>query len=342
MAMALILLAALFFWLRVHRPDPLWPGAVALESTRDLVQGDFIASGYDHVPRQAVAWFWRSASTLTCLRFRSSSSIEWIDMDIANDHRSEGSPGPLLQPHPPDAELVSWSPSLDGQWFLQISREGTNRIYAVFHLRGGLHAEWRHPYESHSHPEWLSDSSGFVEWPIREGQLLARVHWLTTGSSMEVNLEQLAAIPGSCTVALPQPFVLMTRWPRDPSVVAEFLVLDPIDQPEGWHRRVLPLPAALAGYDDVHVYAAPTGDHLAWLAHARSSFPTVGVSGRFPFLTVQVQHRTTLFVSTLDGTDLRRVGRTPAGVTLEHLQWIPESIAISFLHAGRLWIQPVL
>jgi hypothetical protein len=339
MAMAILLLAALLVWLRTHRPGPLWPGAVALEPTRGLVQRDLIDSGYDHVPRQALAWFWRSASTLSCLRPGSAGSIEWTDVDLLNGRRTQRSPGPLLQPHPPEAESVAWSPSPDGEWFLQISRQGADRIYTVLDWKGEPHGQWRHRYESHSHPEWLSDSSGFVEWPIREGQLLARVHWLAAGTSVEVNLMSLPALPCASPEPLPQPFVCMGRWPRDSSVAAEFLVLDPIDHPPAWHRRVLPLPSALAEYEQVTVYAAPSGEALAWLGHARSSVPTVRNSGQFPFLHLQVEHRTTLLLSAADGTGLRALGRTAAGETLEHLQWIPGSAGISFLYAGRIWIQ---
>lgn len=338
---AICLLLGVILWLGVPQPSPLWSGAIAVEATRGWIVADTIASGYDHVPRRAPAWFWRSESQLTCLQPTGTSTIDWIDLDLATGHATPPSPTRMLQPDPPDAELFYWCASPDGRWFLQVARHRRERIYSTFSMEGTFHRAWTNFYESNTHPEWLSNSSGFVEWPIRDGQLLVRVHWLDTGHSVEIQLNELPGIASSSPNPLPQPFVPLTKWPLAPGIAAEFLVLDPVDNPAAWHRRILALPEQLADYSDVRVVPAPTGEHLAWLAHARSKIPIVRPAPDFPFLRFEPKHRTTLLLSRPDGTDLRVIGRTPAGQTIERLQWSPASSRVSFLYAEQLWVQPV-
>jgi hypothetical protein len=335
------LLAALILGPNLPGPRLLWREAILLEQTDGRLFRDFIPSGYDHVPRQAAAWFWRSESELTCLQPGADGSVDWIDVNLSTHQRSQGPPGPWLQPPPANAEPFFWRVSPNGHWWLQVGRRGPDRIYAVMLIDGTSRATWTNRYESHTHPEWLSDSSGFVEWPIREGQLLARVHWLDHRTTTEVQLNQLSSVATPPGIPLPQPFVPMTRSPRAPGVAMEFLVLEPTHDPAAWFRRRLSLPEALAEHTEVQVYPAPTGDHLAWLAHDSSRIPTVHARRGFPYLTFEPAYRTTLLLSQADGSRLQTLGRTPTGRTIEWLQWTPDATRISFVYADQLWIQAV-
>jgi hypothetical protein len=338
-AVALCLLAGLIVWLGPHRRGPLWPEAIPVELARDWIAADTIPSGYDVVRRQAAAWFWRSESELTCLRPAPDATVEWLDIDLATQQTTPRSPGPLLQPYPADAALFFWSASPDGRWFLQITRDEPARVYSTFALDGTHHRAWTNRYESHTHPEWLSDSSGFVEWPARDGQLLARIHWLDSGISTEIQLDQLPGVASSPEKLIPQPFVPLTKWPIDPGVAAELLVLNPPDNPTAWYRHILELPAALADYADVRVYPSPTGERLAWLAHAKSRIPALQSARNFPYAILQSKHRTTLLLSQPDGSDLRTLGRTPDGLTIERLQWSPAGHQIGFVYDDQLYVQ---
>jgi hypothetical protein len=329
----------LLFTLRLPRSGPLWPGAQPLELTHGWCVTDTIASGYDYFPRRASAWFWRSESDVTSLRPGADDAIDWVDFNLLDQQRSLRPSGSMLQPFPSTAERFYWSASHDGRWLLQIARSGRDRIYSTFTLDGVFHRAWTNRYESHTHPEWLSDSSGFVEWPIREGQLLARIHRLKTAVPLEIQLDQLPGLTNSCAQPIPQPFVPLTKWPVAPGVAAEFLVLQPADNPAAWHRRILVLPKALGAFADVQVYAAPTGERLAWLAHGTSVVPMVQSSPDFPFLTIQSRHSTSLFLSQPDGSELRRIGRTRSGEVLRYLQWTPDASRISFVYAEKLWVQ---
>jgi hypothetical protein len=339
-ALALCVLAGLCIALTWHRPVLLWPGAYPIEATQGWFVTDTIASGYDYVPRRASAWFWRSGSEVTTLRYGTDGALEWIDFNLASQHKTRRQQGSMLEPFPSTAELFYWSASPDGRWLLQLTRNGQrDRMYSTFTMEGKFHLAWTNRYESHTHPEWLSDSSGFVEWPIREGQLLARVHWLETGTMLEIQIDQLPGITNSSATPLPQPFVPLTKWPVAPGAAAEFLILQPTDDPASWHRRTLLVPEALIDFIQVQVYPAPTGDRLAWLAHATSRVPMVKASHDFPFLKFQPKHSTTLFLSQSDGSDLRRIGRTRHGEILGHLQWTPDARRLSFIYDETLWVQ---
>jgi hypothetical protein len=329
----------LLFTQRLPRPGPLWPGVQPLEMTDGWTVTDTIASGYDYFPRRASAWFWRSESDVTSLRPGADGAIEWVDFDLVAQQRSPRPSASMLQPFPSSAELFYWSASPDGQWLLQIARRGRDRIYSTFTLDGTFYRAWTNRYESHTHPEWLSDSSGFVEWPIRDGQLLARIHWLKTAVPLEIQLDQLPSLTNASANPIPQPFVPLTKWPVAPGVAVEFLVLQPVDNPAAWHRRVLVQPTTLGGFVEVEVYPAPTGERLAWLAHRTSVVPMVQPSRDFPFLKIQPKHSTTLFLSQPDGSDLQRIGRTRDGEVLGHLQWTPDASRISFVYDQTLWVQ---
>ncbi len=240
-----------------------------------------------------------------------------------------------------DRPLIYWAPSPDGRWLLTVRRFGQRRLYQVYESGHSLQASWTNRFEGRSQPDWLNDSTGFVDWPIREGRLLARVYWIDTGRAAEVDLDSLLSVPVVTSKPMPQPCVELRFSPLSTEIAAEFLLLSADRNPLNWARGVLNLPRALRHSQKTDITLSPTADRLAWTCEEADLIPLVILSSAPPFLEVQTQIRTSLYVSRPDGSQLALLGRTRPGATFSEVCWSPEGSQLSFVYQNSLWLQHV-
>lgn len=323
---------------RWHSP---WPQTTPVPAAVGLVDGDFMPSGYDFFPRQSISWFWSSPSNLAFLHRAGSAGVQGGCVDLSDGRSADFKPVPWLRSAHPSSEIFFWAASPDGRYLLTVSESGPDRVYTVSTIEGDHRGAWTNRYESHTHPEWLNDSSGFVEWPLRDGRLLARTHWIDCGTSQELDLEQLPPLVVRTGSPLPQPYVLLTKWPVAPGTAAEILVLTPPTDPGAWYRASVPVSAALTGQPDLELSISPTGDSILWLCHTPSQLPRPARQDWFPFVLFRRVYRTTLFVSKPDGNDLQFLGRTQPGHPVGAIRWSPDGSQFAFLHQNTVWLAPL-
>lgn len=337
-ALALFALAAAFIVGWLGRSTRLFDYAHPVLSTRGVITNAFIESGYDFRRRYTVSWFLTSNQSIASFHRSPDGAVQLLQLN-------PGLPQSLEQPAPlGDIEgqpLIYWAPSPDGQWLLTVRRLDRLRLYQVYRSDHTLHAHWTNLFEGRSLPDWLNNSQGFVEWPVRESRLLARVHWLDTAQSTEVDLETLPTHTLRTPEPLPQPCVPMLYFPNSPNITAAFLILSADRQPRNWKRVSVILPESLRHHEKTTVTLSPTADRLAWLCESTDQLPRPVLNRVPPFFQLEPQLRTSLFVSRPDGSQLAFLGRSRPGTLVPALRWSPKGDAFTFVYQNALWRQPL-
>jgi hypothetical protein len=297
-------------------------------------------SGYDSRRRFTSSWFLQSNHVVCSFHRDPAGLIQLRRLDPA-----QSPPSTAVYPEPlsdnSNGILVFWAPSPDGQWLLTVRRFDQRRLYQVFDHRLSLHRAWTNRHEGRSHPDWLSDSSGFVEWPIRDGRLLARVHWLDRDDTAEADLLDLPVDAVHGAGPLPQPCVPLIYSPPAVGVAIEFLILSTNREPASWQRATLQLPDTLRRYEPPRVTLSPAATRIAWLCESTNRLPRISFTRAPPFVRVQPRFQSSLFVSRPDGSQLAPLGRTQPGTAVAAVRWSPEGDSLSFVYRNELWIQPL-
>jgi hypothetical protein len=333
-------LTALLLWITLSHLHPLWPGAIRLDLTHGIITNNFIHSGYDFVPHHAPSWFWNSNSNLIHLARSGPGIYHTINLDLHPIRLQQFTHDSRPTPSTHETALVDWAPSPNGRWILKLERRGATRFYTASTFDGQQSLSWTNRYEGRTPPEWISDSTGFVDWPVRDNPLLAHVYWLNSPTTHELTLDDLPARPIT-TPALPQPFVLMRKQPHSPGTAAELLILSPRDHPAAWHRAILPTPTAFAAETGIQTIIAPTGDWFLWLRHKPAPFPKPAFHPGFPYLSFHSRDRTTLLLSRPNGSQLHILGRTTPGRTIDAARWAPDGRRFAFVYDDSLWLHQV-
>jgi hypothetical protein len=322
------------------RPERRFPKAKPVSITRGVITNALMDSGYDSRPRSTISWFLESNHVISSFHRNPAGLIQLHRFDPALSSPATTVYLEALADNG-NGTIVFWVPSPDGQWLLTVRRLDQRRLYQVFDHHHSLHRSWTNRHEGRSNPDWLSDSSGFVEWPIRDGRLLARVHWLDRDETAEADLLDLPVQAVHGPGPLPQPCVPLLYSPPAVGVAVEFLVLSPDREPRSWQRATLRLPDALRRYEPPRIALAPAAARIAWLCESTNRLPRISFSRAPPFVRVQPRLQSSLFVSRPDGSQLAPLGRTQPGTVVDAVRWSPAGDHLSFFYQDVLWLQPL-
>jgi hypothetical protein len=322
------------------RPSHQFPKAKPVPLTRGVITTGLMESGYDARRRFTTSWFLQSNHVICSFHRDAAGHVQ-----LHSFHPGQNPPATnvVLEPlaEREEGTLVFWAPSPDGRWLLTVHRLDDRRVYRVFDNHHSLHRSWSNRHEGRSRPDWLSDSSGFVEWPIRDGRLLARVYWLDRGQTAEADILDLPVRAVDGPDPLPQPCVPLLYSSPAVGMAVEFLVLSDHLEPGGWQRLAVALPEALRRYDPPRIALSPAARQIAWLCESTNRLPRVSFSRGPPFVRLQPRLQSSLFVSRPDGSQLVPLGRTQPGTAVAAVRWSPEGDSLSFVYRNELWIQPL-
>jgi dipeptidyl aminopeptidase/acylaminoacyl peptidase len=118
------------------------------------------------------------------------------------------------------------------------------------------------------------------------------------------------------------------------------LIVLPPENPDAPERWVVPLPEPLEkAYTRAEI--SPVGDRVAWLADHPATLPKLTLLRGWPFVVTESRRRATIWLSALDGSGLRFLGRLPPQAGVNALEWDPSGASISFLHQEAIWRVPL-
>ena len=115
-----------------------------------------------------------------------------------------------------------------------------------------------------------------------------------------------------------------------------------LDSPKPLHQFTVHLPGLVK---DVRV--SPQGDRVAWIVERQYASPVFKMLQRlFPALKKDEHESLEIYVSHLDGSHLREIGRvdrksSPIWRLIEEMRWLPGGKCLSFIVNETLWTVPV-
>jgi len=319
------------------QPD-LLSKASRLAVAQGVITNELIYSGYSFFYHHVPSYFWLSDTELFSIHDVRRGVYETVRIDLTTGKIAR-KPGrtPIDAARGAGDKAFYWTVSPDGRWILSISKAGNDEHkYTARRFDAARQVAWTNHYEGSVQPTWLGDSSGFLEWPVRDGVGYARVHWLDTGGINELNLDALPAERLDRKQSLEQPnaMIISTRW-RNGSA-AEFIELKRAVDGLVAKRYSLAPPAELA-WGDGKAFLSPRGDRLAWVTSFTRRFPRITLQRRDPYLNVEPVSSTVVCLSRLDGTGLRVLGHLKSGLDINRVAWTPDARKLSFVCDNAFW-----
>lgn len=339
---ALICLAVLLLILfSAGSSNDLLARATRLALTQGVITNEMTYSGYHFFYHYAPSYAWLSETQLHSIQEVSRGSYETARLDLAagNIVKRAGR-GPLRNSQGTLDQPFYWRVSPDGKWILFLSKNGDDLIYTATTLDGDRQTAWTNRFDGSVEPVWLSDSSGFVEWPARDGTNYARIRWLSSGLINEFDLGSSPMASLQDLDRLKSPYAAVSPKMLSSGHAAEFFELSGTGERSTLRRYSVSVPEELQ-QGESKVFLSPRGDRLAWLCFVKRKIPELIRVRRFPFFMTEPRFTTAVLVSRLDGSELRLIGRLRPGDDIRSVAWTPSGRQLSFIHANSLWTVPV-
>jgi hypothetical protein len=333
-----VLLLILF---SVGSSDDLLTRATRLALTQEVITNEMTYSGYHFFYHYAPSYTWLSDTDLYYIQETSRGNYETVRLDLAAGNIvKQAGRGPLRKTQGTLDQTFYWRVSPDGKWILIVSKNRDDLVYTATTLDGDRQTAWTNRFEGSVEPVWLSDSSGFVEWPARGGTNYARIRWLSSGLVKAFDLGASPTMSLQNLDRLKVPHATLSPKMLSSGHAAEFFELSGSGERLTLRRYSVSVPEELH-QGESKVFLSPQGDRLAWLCFFKRKIPELIRVQRFPFFITEPQFTTAVLVSRLDGSELRLIGRLRPGDDIRNVAWTPSGRQLSFIHGNSLWTVPV-
>jgi len=338
----LLLCLGVFVGLTYDHGGDLLAKAVRAEAARNIVTNEFTYSGYHFFYHHTASYFWLSDVELLSIREVRQGVYESARIHLASREISR-SPGRLLLEPAQDKwdKTFYWNVSPDGKWILYVASTRTHLIYTAKSLDGSRQVAWTNRFQGGVNPTWLSDSSGFIEWPVDETGLHARVHWMASRETTEFSIDALPCASPAGLARLQHPFAQVpVRVQATLNMVGEFVQLRRAEGAWELTRFGLQKPQNLRRGEG-WICLSPRGDRVAWLYYIPERVPQFTFERAYPFVETRPRYSTVVLISRPDGNQIHVVGSIGPARGLASVTWTPDGRRLSFVCDEALWTVPV-
>ncbi len=337
-AVLVCLLIGVFVLFSTRSQSDLLSRASRLTVAIGVITNEMTYSGYRFFYHHVPSYFWLSDTELFSIREVRRGAYESVRIDLTTGNvvREPGR-SPIDAGQGAGDKAFCWTVSPDGKWILSISKaRNDEHNYIARRFDAARQVAWTNHYDGSVQPTWLGDSSGFIEWPVRDGVGYARVYWLDTGRTNEINLDALPAdaLKRKQSFEQPNAMIISKMW-REGSA-AEFIELKREGDGLTAKRYCLAPPAELARGEG-RAFLSPRGDRLAWVVSFTRRFPRIAFQRRDPYLIVEPVNSTVVCLSRLDGSDIRVLGHLKSGFDISRVNWTPDAHRLSFVCDNAFW-----
>jgi len=337
-AVLVCLLIGLFVLFSTRSRGDLLSRASRVAIAQGVITNELTYSGYRFFYHHVPSCFWLSDSELFSIHEVRRGVYESVRLDLAaGTVVREPGRGPVDASPGAGDRIFCWTVSPDGKWILSIGKASNDDLAYVARRFDATHqVGWTNRFDGGLQPTWLSDSSGFIEWCVREGVGYARVYWLDTGRTAEINLDALNPETPDARQGFREPHAPVDSKMWREGSAAEFIELTRHGDGATARRYRLRSPPRLARGEG-QAFLSPRGDRLAWVVTFERRFPSVGFQRHDPYFVVEPAYSTVICLSRTDGSDVRVLGRLQSGRQLTRLAWTPDSARLSFVCDHALW-----
>jgi hypothetical protein len=337
-AVLVCLLIVLFVLFCTRTQGDLLSRASRLAAVQGVITNELTYAGYSFFYHHVPSYFWLSDTELFSIHEVRRGVYESVRIDLTTGKVGrEPGRSPIDAGQGAGDKAFCWTVSPDGKWILSISKaRNDEHNYTAKRFDATRQVAWTNHYDGSVQPTWLGDSSGFIEWPVRDGVGYARVHWLDTGGTNELNLDALPAerLDRKKSFEQPNAMIISKMW-REGSA-AEFIELKRDENGLAAKRYCLAPPAELARGEG-RAFLSPRGDRLAWVVSFTRRFPRISFQRRDPYLAVEPVNSTVVCLSQLDGSEVRVLGHLKSGLDINRVTWTPNASKLSFVCDNAFW-----
>jgi hypothetical protein len=328
--------------LLVGCPGDLVSRAARVAATQGIVTNEASYSGYHFFYHHTASWYWLSDNEILSIREVARGVYESAQINLSSGQITR-SPGRMQLDVAQDKwdKTFYWTVSPDGKWILYVGSARGSLIYDARRFNGSARVTWNNRFEGVVHPTWLSDSSGFIEWPMRELGRQARVHLLSSHDTAQFKIDDLPAGFMSGKARLEHPFAQVpSRIQTTTNTAGEFLELKQVNGKLALQRFLLPIPAKLRRGEG-RTFISPQGDRVAWVYAFQLRVPRFWFERTYPYVETRPRYSTVVLASGADGDGLGTIGVLGPGSDVGTVTWNPDGKRLGFVHDGSLWTVPV-
>jgi WD40-like Beta Propeller Repeat len=340
---ALLLLAiGAFVALTAGRHSDLLSKATRLAVTRSVVTNEWTYSGYYNYYHHTASWFWLSDVEILSICQVTRDSYQSARINLTSGRVIQSAGRLLLEPAQDKRDKTFyWSVSPDGKWILYMMRSAGRKImYAAKSFDGAAQHVWTNLFEGGTNPTWLSDSSGFVQWAVRDDGNYVKVHTLASGDAVELKMEPARFVPTGGATELKGPFALVPlNIQTSTNSAGEFVEVNRTAKGLFLKRFVVSVPSELK-QGERNIFVSPRGKRLAWVVYFEQKIPRFSFKRAYPFVETLPRYSTAVLVSRMDGAQIRLVGTLNPDDAISALAWTPNGKLLGFIHDGSVWTVP--
>lgn len=340
LTLLLLAISGALVWAFLHSGNHLSTRAAPFETTRGLIANDEVYSGYVWGKfHRSQSYAWLTDDTVLAINLNSNNTYQVCRVNLRSTQRSAVAHlERFLNETNRHGTLFTWQSSPNGRWILFASAVNRLAIYTAIRTDEDYARSWTNRFPN-SLAVWLSDSQGFIEWSVRGNRWAGRVYRIDVEDTNIVEVPLPASFSDSNQL---RGHGGMTILPfEDPTRTKGQIVQVRFDSTNvALTKLSYQLPNRINPADWMSVMA-PTGDRLAWLIFFQQKWPHVEWQREFPFVRSETRYLASLWVSGLDGSDLREIGHLGAGEDLRRIAWTPDGRRLSYVYRDTLWTVPV-
>jgi hypothetical protein len=279
---------------------------------------------------ESFTYRWLSTNSIFGVREASQGEYEPLKVDLPSGKTTSLTGlDALFQGHEKRSDVVRWSLSPEASWILVQVSLRTNTTYLASSLDGSQIPTRSSPGFPNEFT-WMRNGEGWFELVGQRTNWAVRLHRLDSPEFKEISVKLPAgstrywikgvAANGSVLVTGTQP----RKFPR----IVDLFQIDLNSNPARLARVSVLLPRRANLFD---LFVSPDGERLGWhLGFERSRLSEPRFSKQFPYVDFEKVHTSALWVSKIDGSQMREIGRLKRGSLISNAGWMPDSRHFDF------------
>jgi CDP-diacylglycerol--glycerol-3-phosphate 3-phosphatidyltransferase len=325
-------------WILLHPERNLLHRATRLNIPSSLLTDD------------SFTYRWLSTNSIFAVREMSQDEYQPLKVDLPSG-KTTPLPGldALFQGHEKRSDTFRWALSPDASWILVQICSPSNSAYLASTLDGSGSLTRSSPGVRNQFM-WMRNNQGWFELVEQRTNLAVRLHRLDTSECKEISVTLPPRSSSSSrylleAVTADGSLLAIESQSGNLSGIVELVQIDLGSNP----ARLMRLPAALPRRANLlDLFVSPDGERLGWLlSFQRSRLSEPRFAGHFPFVDFEKAHTSALWVSRIDGSEMREVGHLKLRASISIAGWTPDGQNFDFGYLNlaedqfQLWTVPV-
>jgi len=307
-------------WILLHPERNLLHRATRLNIPSSLLADD------------SFTYRWLSTNSIFAVREASQGEYQALKVDLPSGETTPFTGlDALFQGHEKRSDSVLWALSPNASWILVQVSSRFNTTYVASTLDGSQKVTRSSPIGLNQ-CMWMRNGQGWFELMVQTTNWAVRLHRLDSLEFKQVSVD----LPASSTyywlrgVAANGSLLAFKSEPGVSSRIVDLVQIDLSTNPARLMRVSVALPRKASLLE---LFVSPDGERLGWhLVFKRSRLSEPRLSRKFPFVDFETDSNDALWVSKIDGSQMREVGHVNPYSKVSTVGWTPDGQHFSFVY----------